>query len=118
MWFRYSRKVICNAAILAVVAIAAPIIPWIVAVTILLILGLPAPDFDIRRVSVWLICIVAFWWAFLMIANVPRAYAYLQQFSVQKKGIARRLFGKEIVFPWENVTAVEKRIRPTFENYR
>jgi len=117
-WFRYPTRAIRNAAVPAVVAITAPVIPVVVVRFLLFALGMPAPELDSGRVSTGLFCFIGLGWVFLMIANVPRAYAYLQQFSLQEKGIARRIFRRETILVWEDLTAVEKRTRPTFENYR
>jgi hypothetical protein len=53
-------------------------------------------------------------WAFLMIASVPRAYAFLQQFSVDDEGVQRKVLGRRTVIPWGSIELVEKRKAPHY----
>jgi hypothetical protein len=117
-WFRYPQDVIRSAVIPAVVGIGAPVIPAVAIAMLLLIMGLLIPGFDMTRLGAGLTSFITIGWAFLIAANVPRACAYLQQFSLYDTGIVRREFGRESLIRWEDVTTVEKRLRTKFENFR
>ena len=116
-WYGYPTKAIWDAAGPAIVAIIAPLLPALAVVSIQFIARVPV-YFDVGRLGVGLVCLLVLGWILLMVACVPRAYAYCQKFTLCEEGIAKKLFGREIVIQWASVDAVEKRIAPTFKNYR
>lgn len=117
-WFGYPGRVVRNAAGPAAVAIAAPIIPLGIVKIVLFIGGLPPVEFDIHRLSPWLLFGLAAGWIFLMVATISRAHSYLLSFSINDTCLFFRIASIERPLLWKNVVTLEKWTRTTFDNYR
>jgi hypothetical protein len=112
-WYRYKREEIVEAVGPAVVAILAPAIPLLFA-GLLQLAFIGHVALDLGRLSTGLQIGTALGWLFLMAACVPRGYFFCQRFGLSDDAVARTVFGFQSKVDWDALTAVEKRIEPTY----
>ena len=117
-WFKYPNRTTFNAIAAALTAIVAPVLPLAVGVLILKIFGFSPSEINTEKIALWAKAVGIFGWGILIYGNVPRAYSYVQKFSLHSQGLTRKVLTLESQLSWSEISYIENRRQPTFENYR
>lgn len=114
--YRYSRKAIADAAGPAVIAILAPVVPFIFIAPFRLF-GIGLPEFEFDRLDSLSLTMMAAGWVFLIVTTIWRPIVYLHKYTVSSEGIrCQGLLGDSFI-AWKSVSAVAIQALPTGQKW-